>query len=80
MDFDRQINLEHLLFFDRKCRVCKKVKNLIDDFYLSRKSRSPFASAYSYECKECTINRIIKSRKIKEKTKEILDGCEYPDW
>ena len=30
-------------------------------------------SAYSYECKECTINRVKKKkRKIKE--------WEYPDW
>jgi len=78
MDFDHQINLEHLLFFDRKCRVCKKVKNLMDDFYLTRKNRASFASAYSYECKECTIKRIQKSRK----EKKMLDEYEYqyPDW
>ena len=37
MSFDDEIELEHLLFFDRKCRVCGKVKSLMDDFYLTRK-------------------------------------------
>ena len=32
MDFDDQVELEHLLFFDRKCRVCGKIKNLIEDY------------------------------------------------
>ena len=51
MDLDDQVELEHLLFFDRKCRVCGQIKNLMDDFYLTRKNRSSFQSAYSYECK-----------------------------
>ena len=29
MDFDDQVELEHLLFLERKCRVCGKVKNLL---------------------------------------------------
>jgi hypothetical protein len=38
MDFDDQVELEHLLFFDRKCRIfVVKVKNLIEDYYLTRK-------------------------------------------
>ena len=37
MEFDEQIELEHLLFSERKCRVCGKVKNLVEDFYLTRK-------------------------------------------
>ena len=76
MNLDKQIQLEHLLFFDRKCRVCGKVKSLIDDFYLTRKNKSTFASAYSYECKECTVKRITKNRKLKKN----LNGWEYPDW
>jgi len=76
MDLDKQINLEHLLFFDRKCRVCGKVKNLLDDFYLTRKDRGAFQSAYSYECKECTITRISKNRK----KSNIIIEWEYPDW
>lgn len=76
MDFDDQIELEHILFSDRKCRVCNKVKNLIDDFYLTRKGRGTFLSAYSYECKECTKKRILKSR---VKKPSILKW-EYPDW
>jgi hypothetical protein len=78
MNFDDQIELEHLLFFDRRCRLCGKVKNLLDDFYLTRKDRGCLPSAYSYECKECTIKRVLKSRK-KDK-KFFIDLCEYPDW
>ena len=37
LTFNDQIELEHLLFSERKCRVCGKVKNLVDDFYLTRK-------------------------------------------
>ena len=54
MSIDDEIELEHLLFFDRKCRVCGKVKSLMDDFYLTRKDRKTLASSYSYECRDCT--------------------------
>ena len=76
MDLDDQIELEHLLFFDRRCRSCNKVKNLVEDFYLTHKGRSSFASAYSYECKECTKKRTISTRKRSNKTV----NWEYPDW
>jgi hypothetical protein len=76
MDFDDQVELEHLLFFDRKCRVCGQVKNLIEDYYLTRKGRKTLPSAYSYECKECTIKRVVVSRM----TTKIFDKWEYPDW
>lgn len=76
MDLDDQFSLGHLLFFDRQCRSCKRVKNLLDDFYLSRKDRKPLSSAYSYECKECTMNRIKKTRKNKSSDSR----WEYPDW
>jgi hypothetical protein len=49
---------------------------LIDDFYLTRKGRGVFPSAYSYECKDCTKNRIIEKRK--SKIGHI--NWEYPDW
>jgi len=76
MDFDDQVELEHLLFFDRKCRVCGEVKNLIEDYYLTRKGRKTLPSAYSYECKECTVKRVVVSRM----TTKIFDKWEYPDW
>jgi hypothetical protein len=76
MSFDNEIEVEHLLFFDRKCRVCGKVKNLIDDYYLTRKDRKTLPSAYSYECKECTIKRVVVSRMATN----IFDKWEYPDW
>ena len=63
MELDKQIRLGHLLLVDRKCRVCGEMKNLIDGFYRTRKDRGPVASSYSYECKECTVQRISKSRK-----------------
>jgi len=72
MDFEDQVELEHLLFLDRRCRVCGKVKNLLSDFYKTRKDRT-LASSYSYECKDCTVKRV----KLKKKKNVIW---EYPDW
>ena len=40
MTFGDEIEIEHLLFFDRKCRVCGQIKNLIEDYYLTRKDRN----------------------------------------
>lgn len=76
MDFEDQFSLEHLIFKDRKCRVCKKVKTLMDDFYITRKDRGTIFSAYSYECKQCTIERIKKSRA----NKYVNADWKYPDW
>ena len=75
MDIDTQIHLEHLLFADRKCRTCGETKSLIEDFYLTRKSRGYIPSSYSYECKSCTIKRITSNR-----FKESVGKWEYPDW
>jgi hypothetical protein len=76
MDIDGQIRLGHLLLNDRKCRSCGEIKNLIDGFYRTRKNRGPVPSSYSYECKECTIRRIISERKKKD---SFIDWS-YPDW
>jgi hypothetical protein len=76
MDLDDQVDLEHLLFLERKCRSCNQVKSLLDDFYLSYRDRGSLPSSYSYECKKCTVNRIKKSRKKQIK----LDKEDYPDW
>ena len=73
MEFDKQIKLGHLLLTDRKCRVCGETKNLVDEFYRTRKDRGPVASSFSYECKECTIKRIRSKKKVDER-------WEYPDW
>jgi len=79
-DLDKQIKLGHLLLNDRKCRTCGETKNLVDDFYRTRKSRGPVASSYSYECKECTIKR-IKSRRQESKEYNLKNSCwNYPDW
>lgn len=74
MDFEEEFELEHLLLTTRKCRVCGKTKDLLDGFYLTRKDRGNIPSAYSYECKMCTIKRVVKSR--------VDDNprWEYPDW
>ena len=76
MDFNEQIKLGHLLLDTRKCRTCGEVKNLIEGFYRTRKDRGPTASSYSYECKECTINRVVNHKK---KTDPFVDWS-YPDW
>ena len=86
MSIDDEIELEHLLFFDRKCRVCGKVKSLIDDFYLTRKDRKTLASSYSYECRDCTIKRVTEFRKKKKNKSDIpyfpvpRIKDVYPDW
>ena len=76
MDLEQQFDLEHLLFKQRTCRCCGRTKDLLNDYYLIRKGRSRLASSYSYECKECTIKRIIDNRK---KQTPFLDW-DYPDW
>ncbi len=76
MEIDSQIRLGHLLLSDRECRVCGETKNLIDGFYLTRKDRGTLASAYSYECKVCTVRRIVENRK---KRAPFIDW-QYPDW
>ena len=76
MEIDSQIKLGHLLLSDRKCRVCGETKNLIDGFYLTRKDRGTLASAYSYECKVCTVRRIVETRKKQEPHTDWI----YPDW
>ena len=47
----------------------------MEDFYLTRKDRT-YPSAYSYECKICTVKRIVNSRRNKIKFVDWL----YPDW
>ena len=64
-------SLEHLLFEERKCRVCGETKDLVNEFYLIRKNKRNFPSGYSYECKICTVKRILKNRK---KTRFHLNG------
>tara|TARA_B100001939_G_scaffold346640_1_gene365910 strand:+ start:1102 stop:1353 length:252 start_codon:yes stop_codon:yes gene_type:complete len=83
MDFEEQIELNHLLLTERKCNKCGRTKNLVDGFYRTRKDRGPVRSSYSYECKECTIKRVSKSRVEKpdipyDPVPRIKDI--YPDW
>jgi len=75
MDLDDQLSLNHLFLNDRECRSCGQVKNLIDGFYKIRRGGQT-KSSYSYECKVCTIRRVLESRK---KTKPFVDWS-YPDW
>jgi hypothetical protein len=76
VELDEQFKFGHLLLYDRKCRVCGEMKNLIDSFYQTRKDRGAVASSFSYECKNCTKIRILKSRK---KSPNLFQW-EYPDW
>jgi len=73
MNFDEQLEVDHFVLTERKCRVCGKIKDLIDGFYLIRKNKS-IQSSYSYECKSCTIQRVKKSKK------EVSKNWNYPDW
>ena len=71
MEFDDQLKLGHLLLNERTCRVCGEEKNLIDGFYRTRKNRGATASSYAYECKVCTVRRIVDTRK---------KGLPFPEW
>ena len=62
MELDKQVTTGHLLLETRVCRVCGKEKNLVDEYYLSRKNPA-LASSYSYECKECTVKRTVEYNK-----------------
>jgi hypothetical protein len=77
MDLEEQFELDYVFLTERKCRVCFEIKDLMDGFYLTRKGRGNIPSAYSHECKLCTIKRITNSRKTKSK---IVSSWEYPDW
>ncbi len=70
VDLDSQLKLGHLLLYERKCRTCGEMKNLVDGFYRTRKDRGPVVSSYSYECKDCTKKRVKKDNNV----------WEYPDW
>ena len=76
MDIDRQLKTENLLLEERTCRTCGGHKNLLSDFYLSRSDTPDLPSSYSYECKECTVTRITKNRKVRPSTVDWI----YPDW
>ncbi len=83
MDISSQFDLEHLLFKERTYRSCGETKDLIDDFYLIRKNKKGNPSAYSYECKLCTVERVVKTRKSKKKNRpRPLPPylADYPDW
>lgn len=77
MDIEEQFEREYLFLTERTCRVCGETKDLIDGFYLTRKGRGRIPSAYSYECKFCTIKRITEARKS---IKKLICKWEYPDW
>ena len=76
MELDKQIKLGHLLLSTRECRTCGERKNLIESFYRTRKDRGSVASSYSYECKTCTIQRILENRRKENPFPE----WNYPDW
>ena len=76
MDIDEQFTLDHLLFNERTCKVCGEKKNLIEEFYRTRKDKGSVPSSYSYECKECTKKRVLETRKRMNYYKE----WQYPDW
>jgi hypothetical protein len=75
MDFEEEFELGDLIFAERQCRKCLRTLSLVEDFYKTRPDRGKSPSAYSYECKQCTIRRVAKSRRQIRKW-----ITEYPDW
>jgi ribosomal protein S14 len=59
---EAQLKVNHLFLEQRKCRACGETKNLLADFYLSRKDPT-LLSSYTYECKECTKIRVTKNHR-----------------
>ena len=78
MEFEEEFELEHLLFQHRKCRSCLEIKDLVSDFYKTRRGSGP--SAYSYECKTCTIKRITNKRQQRKECQREIENWHYPDW
>ena len=69
------------------CKICGETKNLVEEFYRTRKDKGPVPSSYAYECKECTVKRVMESRKkSKDKPDIPYDPVPrfgpdiYPDW
>tara|TARA_B100001250_G_scaffold306115_1_gene268005 strand:- start:406 stop:744 length:339 start_codon:yes stop_codon:yes gene_type:complete len=71
VDFEQQLDTEHLLLEDRVCRTCGVSKSLLADFYRFRKD-STLMSSYTYECRDCAAKRV----KDRNKKKYILGTCE----
>ena len=83
MNLEDELELEHILLEDRRCRKCLVTKNLIADFYKTRKDRGNYPSAFAYECKECTKKRIQARRKnVRKNRPRPLPPylADYPDW
>jgi len=64
MELSEQFTKSGLLLDTRVCRTCDIEKNLLEDYYLSRKNPA-LASSYSYQCKECTLKRVNSYNKTK---------------
>jgi hypothetical protein len=69
-------DLDGLFLSERKCRVCGEIKDLMGEFYMTHKGRGNSISAYSYECKLCTIKRVRRKRK----SRNYSISSDYPDW
>ena len=67
MNFDEQLDQQHLFLVNRMCRGCGQEKNLLSDFYKCRKDATKISS-YAYECKECTLKRVKEyDKRVKKK-------------
>ncbi len=76
MDVEDMFDLDTILFKQRKCRACGKNKDLTTDFYRSRPDRTSL-SAWSYECKECTKQRVTNKRRENIRKISIQTGKEF---
>ena len=45
MDIEDQFSLQHLLFTERECRSCGAIKDLLSDFYLTKKAKRQLPSS-----------------------------------
>ena len=61
MNLEDQFGLEHLLFEQRKCKICGEMKELINDFY---KTRKDFTVQMISQIGLKTIDQMIGDREI----------------
>ena len=73
MNIDEEFEFGHLVLHERKCRTCGKVKDLIDGFYLIRKSRGDIPRRTHMNVKS-VLKRGVKTKR--RNNKEDI----YPDW
>ena len=65
MNLEDQFGLEHLLFEQRKCKICGETKELMNDFYKTRKDRGMCHQHMHMNVKDVQLKEYLKLEKEK---------------